>query len=66
MKNFKEMNLEPLSKHELETTEGGAAPLAGAAAIAAGCGLLLGGLIVGAVVAYGVCYLLDKAVTRKK
>ena len=34
--NFKEMNLEPLSKHELETTEGGAAPLVGAAAIAAG------------------------------
>ncbi|MFT4800795.1 MAG: hypothetical protein ACI9D4_001996 [Polaribacter sp.] len=63
MENLKELNLQTLDNSELESVEGGT-PLVGAVALAAGGGLLLGGLIVGAVVAYGICYLLDKAVTR--
>lgn len=64
MENLEKFNLKSLENSELESIEGGVVPLVGAAAIAAGCGLLLGGLIVGAVVAYGVCWAIDKAVTR--
>lgn len=51
MENLKELNLQPLNNSELESIEGGVAPLVGVVAVAAGCGLLLGALVVGAVVA---------------
>lgn len=55
-------DLVELNSDELKNTEGGI--LFGAAAVAAGCGLLLGAFVVGAVVAYGTCWALNKLVTR--
>jgi hypothetical protein len=52
MENLKELNLQTLDNSELESVDG--TPLVGAVALAAGGGLLLGGLIVGEVVAYGI------------
>lgn len=58
------LNLIELDKSEAQAINGGAAPLVGAAAIAAGCGLLLGAFVVGALVAYGTCWAINKLVTK--
>ncbi len=60
MKNLDNIGLTELTSNELKNTEGGA-PIVGLAAIAVGGGMLLGAFVLGAVVAYGVCKLLDKA-----
>lgn len=49
MKNFEELNLK-----ELREYEGGVDPVTGIAAIAVGCGMVGGALIVGAAVGYGI------------
>lgn len=61
---MEKLNLVELKNEELKSTEGGVAPLLGAAAIAAGIGLTLGAFAVGALVAYGVCWAIDRAVTK--
>ena len=63
MRNLEELNLVLLTKEEEKNTEGGA-PIAGAWAIAAACGIGLGGLLLGAVVAYGICWGLNKLVSK--
>jgi hypothetical protein len=59
MENLKELNLQTLDS-ELESVEGWHHRCCCACC---GGGLLLGGLM-GEQSAYGICYLLDKAVTR--
>lgn len=47
MKNLVELDL-----NELRTYEGGVPPVAGVAAVALGCGMIVGAVVVGAVVGY--------------
>ena len=43
-----------LNEYELRETNGGMAHLTGAGAVAAGCGMVLGAIIVGAVIGAGI------------
>lgn len=45
-----------LNEYELRETNGGMAHLAGAGAVAAGCGMVLGAIIVGAAIGAGIYY----------
>lgn len=49
MKNLVELNYD-----ELKSYEGGGPPIAGVAAVAVGCGIVVGAVVLGAVVGYVV------------
>jgi hypothetical protein len=53
---YNKVNTLELNESELKNTNGGAVQIAGAGAAAAGCGMLLGGLIIGVAIGVGMYY----------